>query len=121
MWHTLSFRNKLHNVKQRKTASSNKKGNKVTISFKLSEFDPQYETLSVCKDTNPNVSIPRISNANTQRAGDSKLTKTSCQIMKTAKPTTYCSKKLEAKSVSRPPIHHKHSKNASSKTHMYIN
>ena len=118
MWHTLSFRNKLHNVKQRKTESSNKKGNKVTISFKLSEFDPQYETLSACKT---NVSIPRISNANTQRAEDSKLTKTSCQIMKTAKPTTYCSKKLEAKSVSLPPIHHKHSKNASSKTHMYIN
>ena len=122
---TFSFRNKPQSVKQRKTVSNSKKGNKITFSFKLSEFNPQYETLPVCKDTNPNVSIPRISNTDTQRAGvitDSKLNKTSYQIMKTFKSTTSNSKKLEAKSVSLPPIHPrstKHSKNTSSKTHMH--
>lgn len=121
-----SFRNKTQRVKQRKTVSSNKKKDKVTISFKLSEINPQYEILPPCQDTNPYVSIFRISDTETDRAKlitDSKFSKTNCQNMKTAKPTISCSKILGTKLVSLPPLPKsttKPSKNGSFKTHMII-
>ena len=122
------FRNKTQRVRQRKIVSSNKKKNKVAISFKLSEFNPQYEILPPCQDTNPYVAISRISDTKTERAEvitDSKFSKTNYQNMKTAKPTTSCSKVLRTKPISLPPILPKsttkqYSKNGSSKTYMHI-
>ena len=87
------LRNKTQRVRQRKTVSSNKKKDRVTISFKLSEFNPQYEILPPCQDTE-----------RTEVITDSKFSKTNYQNMKTAKPTTFCSKVLKTKPVSLPPI-----------------
>lgn len=112
------FRNKTENQKQMKSLSNVKERNKVAVAFRLSEFNPQYETLPVCEDSkvsNPKMAIAAVVKTNSKL---SNFTKTTCQNMRTVKRTTSCSKKSGAELVSLPPISFatKQNKDSSSKT-----